>query len=119
VKESQRRCPKAASHHGSHLLSWFFGGMLPLAPQVAKSMFFSFPKDFTYKILRALTRTEADAAPTFSRLPRALSLRKYFNDPTSGGSPVGNGPILQEVLDVISMIAICVHPDPVVGFDNL
>ena len=37
-------------------------------------------------------------------------------NPARGGGPVRNGPILQE--DSLH-IAICVHPNAVVGFDNL
>jgi hypothetical protein len=36
------------------------------------------------------------------------------------GGAVGNGPLLQEdSLTLSAIIAICVHPNPVVGFDNL
>ena len=63
---------------------------------------FAFQTDFIYKILRAPTRIEADATPTFTLLPRAFLVGRYFNDPTGSGGPICNGPILLEVLLTLS-----------------
>jgi hypothetical protein len=73
---------------------------IPCWEDVCRSEF-AFPADFIYKMLRAPTRIEADATPTFALLPGIFLGAKVF----------------QRSADAVSIIAISVHP--VVGFDNL
>jgi hypothetical protein len=58
---------------------------------------FAFTTDFIYKILRALTRIEPGAEPTFTRLPGTHYLQRDFNDPMSRIGPAGKRTILQEL----------------------
>jgi hypothetical protein len=74
-----------------------------------------FPNISFIKLYMCPRNMETVSMPAFMPLSRNFKVRSISTIRRAGG----NGPMLQDDSLTISIIAICVHPNPVVGFDHL
>jgi hypothetical protein len=96
------------------------GRIAKLCPEHGYPPSFAILANFIYKMLCAPTKTEADITSAFMLLSRSFLGAIVFQRSAGGGSRLAMAPnAARRFVNTLSIIGICVHPNPEVGFDNL
>ena len=90
--------------------------MKGLTTREQENQSFAISAHFIYKTLYVPTKHGNGQYASFYAFVKKFSKCDSISTIRRAG---GNGPMLQDDSLTISIIAICVHPNPVVGFDHL